>query len=75
MSSILKTLYFCTCYLAAPRQTLGHYLGGSLTHPMLTTAFLHIQPEGHREPQDEAGSLSPVERLSSVSFREIFFWQ
>ena len=37
---------------------LGHYLGGSLTHPMLITAFLYIQPEGHPKPHSEVGSLS-----------------
>ena len=38
-----------TFYWAAPRPTLGHYRGGSLTHPMLITCVLHIRPEGHRE--------------------------
>ena len=55
--------YFFNCYLAAPRPTSGHYRGDSLTHPMLITAFLHIRPEGHREPRSEVGSLSPAERL------------
>ena len=30
---------FFNCYLAAPRRTLGHYWGSSLTNPMLITAF------------------------------------
>ena len=30
---------FFSCYLAAPRQTLGHCRGGSLTNPILITAF------------------------------------
>ena len=48
---LLITLFvFFNCYLAAPRPTSGHYRGDSLTHPMLITAFLHIRPEGHREP-------------------------
>ena len=55
--------FFFNCYLAAPRPTSGHYRGDSLTHPMLITAFLHIRPEGHREPRSEVGSLSPAERL------------
>ena len=55
---------FFNCYLAAPRPTLGHYQGDSLTHPMLIIAFfLHFQPEGHREPRNKVGSLSPAERL------------
>ena len=33
---------FCNCYLAAPRPTLGHYLRGSLTHPILVTTFFRI---------------------------------
>ena len=35
--------------MTAPRPTLGHYRGDSLTHPMLITCVLHIRPEGHRE--------------------------
>ena len=31
--------YFFNCCLAAPRPTLGHCRGGSLTDPMLITAF------------------------------------
>ena len=33
------------CYLAAPRPTLGHYRGESLTHPMLITAFYIFDPK------------------------------
>ena len=49
--------------MAAPRPTLGHYQGGSLIHPMLITCILHIRPEGHQEPHNEVGSLSPAEHL------------
>ena len=49
------------CYFSVPRLPLVHYRG--LTHPILITAFLHIQPEGHREPRDEVGSLRPVKLL------------
>ena len=60
---IFLRLFFFNWYLAAPRSTLGHYRGGSLTHPTLITCILHIRPEGHREPRSEVGSLSPAERL------------
>ena len=65
-SSILRNIYiyFFNYYLAAPRPTSGHYRGDSLTHPMLITAFVHVRPEGHREPRSEVGSLSPAERLA-----------
>ena len=46
---LMSFFFFFNCYLAAPRPTLGHYRGDSLTHPILITAFLHIRPEGHRE--------------------------
>ena len=59
---MLKAIFF-NYYLAAPRPTSGHYLGDSLTNPMLIAAFLHVRPEGHREPRSEVGSLSPAERL------------
>ena len=60
---LLENNFFFNCYLAAPRPTLGHYRGDSLTHPMLITAFLHFRPEGHREPRSKVGSLSPAEHL------------
>ena len=69
-------IFFFNCYLAAPRPTLGHYRGGSLTHTMLITCVLHIRPEGNREPRNEVGSLSPAEHL--VGFEPgifPFWWQ
>ena len=55
---LLANRIFFNCYLATPRSILGHYQGGSFTHPMLITVLLHIQPEnlGHREPcNDHSG--------------------
>ena len=40
--SLINSFFFFNCYLAAPRPTLGHYQGDSLTHPMLITAFFYI---------------------------------
>ena len=57
-------LLFFNCYLAVPWPTLGHSQGHSLTNLMLITAFVHIQPEGHWEPRNEVGSLSPVKHLA-----------
>ena len=51
-------IFFFNCYLAAPRPTLGHYRGDSLTHPMLITAFYIFDPR-------VTGSL--VARLGPVS--------
>ena len=48
-------------YLSAPLPTLRHYRGNRLTHLMLITAFYLIRSEGHREPSDEVGSISPAE--------------
>ena len=64
--------YFFNFYLAAQRPTLGHYRGDNLTHPMLFIAFFLASPDGHWEPRDEVGSLSPVERparIKSGTFR------
>ena len=61
-------LNFC---LSAPRPTLGHYQGDSLTHPVLTTAFQQFQPEGYREPLIEVGSLA--ERLARLELRTFRF--
>ena len=61
---LLIIFFFFNCYLAAPRQILGHYRGDSLTHPMLITAvFFTFLTQGHWEPRNEIGSLSPAERL------------
>ena len=49
-----------TYYLAVPRPTLGHFQGDSLANPMLITAFIYVRLEGHREPRNEVGSLSPA---------------
>ena len=50
--------------MAVARPTLGHSQGDSITNTMSITAYVHIQPEGHREPRNEVGSLSPVKRLA-----------
>ena len=36
----LDNEFFLNCYLAAPWPTLSYCSGGSLTNPMLITAFL-----------------------------------
>ena len=65
LSKIFKIFFYC--YLAAPLS----FSRDSLTNPMLITVFVQFWPEGHREPSNEVGSLSPVERL--VGFEpEIF---
>ena len=52
---------FLNCYLAAPRSTLDHSQGDSLTSLMLTTAFFNeFWHEDHRVPRNEVGSLSPT---------------
>ena len=60
----INFFFFFNCYLADPQPTLGHSQGDSLTNPMLIAAFYLIRPEGHREPRNEVGSLSPAERLA-----------
>ena len=62
IAAVLLVVFF-NCYLAAPWPTLGHYRGVSLTHLMLITGVLHIQPEGHWEPRNEVGSLSVADCL------------
>ena len=41
----LFSFIFCNCYLAAPRPTLAHYQGDSLTHSMLITVFYIFDPK------------------------------
>ena len=61
---ILQYLLFFNCYLAAPRPTLSHYRGDSLTHPMLITAFYIFEPKVTGSLATRFGSLSPAERLA-----------
>ena len=58
---------FFNIYLAAQQPTLGHYQEDSLTHPLLITAFLQFWPEGHQEPCNKVGSLSPTKHLMSLN--------
>ena len=41
---------------------------------MLITCILHIRPEGHREPRNQVGSLSPAERLVGFEPGTFRFW-
>ena len=59
----LWTAIFFNCYLAVPGPTLGHSWGDSLTNLMLITVSVLFWPEGHQEPFNQVGSLSPVECL------------
>ena len=65
--------YFYNHYLTTPQPTLNH-LGDSLTHPMLITAFFKFGLEGHREPRNEVGLLSPVERLVGFELRTFLLY-
>ena len=69
----LGTSFFFNCYLAVLRLTLGHYQGASFTNSMLIAAFLHVRPDGHREPCNEVGSLNPAERLAGFEPRNFQF--
>ena len=66
--------FFSTTIWLVHGQLLGHYRGGSLTHPMLITCVLHARPESHREPRNEVGSLNPAEHLVGFEPRTFRFW-
>ena len=65
MEKVSNRSIFLNSNLAAPRPTLCHCEGGSLTNLMLITAFLLARPKGHRKPRNEGESLSPTECLVS----------
>ena len=71
--SFIWTCIF-NCYFAAPRPTLGHYCGSSITHSMLITAFLHIRADSDRELRSEVVSLSPDEYLVGFELGTFQFW-
>ena len=56
----IQTRFFLKMLFGCPAD---HPRRGSLTNPMLLTAFVHVPPEGHREPCNNVGPLSPAERL------------
>lgn len=61
--------FVLNCYLAAPQPTLGHYRQDSLTHLMIITVFLQIDPK--MQPLSPLGLSSNVKRLkkkTSCSF-------
>ena len=62
------------CFLAAPWPTLCRYWGGSLTHPMLVTAFSHIWSEVHKEPRNKVGSQRLGECLVWFEPGTFWFW-
>ena len=41
---------------------------------MLITMFVQVWPEGHREPRNEVGYLSPAERLAGFEPGTFQFW-
>ena len=67
-------LFLFNCYLAVLWPTLGHSQGDSLANPMLITAFVQVQPEGHQEPRNKVGSLSPAECLVGFEQGTFQFW-
>ena len=61
---LIGIFFFFNCYLAVSRPTFDHSQGDRLTNPILITAFVQVQPEGHHERHNEVESLNPVERLA-----------
>lgn len=57
------SLPFFISYFVAPRATLGHWWGGSLTHLVLITTSFLVRPEFHQEPRND---------MSNDIFREVF---
>ena len=51
VSLVCVELTFFISYLAVPRQILGHWCGGSLTHLVLISASF-VRPKCHREPRN-----------------------
>lgn len=45
---------------ANPWPTLGHHRRGSITHPILISAFLQFSSKGHWKTGKEVGSLRPA---------------
>ena len=63
---------FVFFFLTAIWQSHGQLW--AILKEMLTTAFVQVWPEGHREPCNEVGSLSPAERLAGFEPGTFRFW-
>ena len=62
-----EIIIFLNCYLAAQQPTLGHCWKGSLTKPMLMTAFATFLPGGHQEPCSPVNSSFTIELTKAIS--------
>ena len=59
-TKVFENFFF---FFLLQRPTFGISWGGSLTNSMLITGFVQFRPEGHWEPRNKVGSLSPTECL------------
>ena len=56
-------LFFFKLLFGCSSANFGPFSRGQPYYPMLITVFVQVQPEGHQEPHNKVGSLSPAERL------------
>ena len=56
------------------RPSSGHSQRDSLTNLMLIIAFVQIRPEGHQEPCNKVGPLSPAKHLAGFELGTFRFW-
>ena len=68
--------FFCQPMFSNDQQLLTsiHYFATLLTPHMLITAFLHFWHEGHWEPCNDVGSLSPAKLLMGFELGMFWFW-
>ena len=64
--------FFFKLLFGCPTANFGPLSRGQPHSPDVNHCVLHFRPEGHREPRNEVGSLSPAERL--VGFEPGTFW-
>ena len=70
-SSARRTKQSRLMLFGCPTANFGILSRGQPHSPDVNHCILHIQPEGHREPRSEVGSLSPAEPL--VGFELVTF--
>ena len=56
-------IFFFYLLFGCPTANFGPLSRGQPHSPDVNHCVLHFRPEGHREPRNEVGSLSPAERL------------
>ena len=72
-SKTMKNVFFFLSAIWLPHSQLWDFIKGQFHSPNVNHCSLHFRPEGHREPCNKVGSLSPAEHLVGFEPRTFRF--